>query len=427
MSLDQTVHREKCENFCCHYLIQVLKYFSDSVLITLPSFLSSSLLIDTTVNVTQTPSNQQLSQTSNKEDDLLDKTLDITNSHLSQITKFINDLLDIFYKSIDFNKFKNTSLTDNSYNNTNNNQETNTDSNFSNTNNTNNSNDNTNINSCVNSLFKRKNEIIWILFKLISIYFDNNELADRYDLSLRPVKCFMIVYDLIIAKNNNNSNEENVLEGRVEYLSIVHEYLSRNYQCGANEGEFLSWMIKCLFDAKSKCDICMNNHQNQENKSNLNKCICNEIDKILDQCFFCLYGYKKRTLRYLENHVVSKIQSTLETSVDLYNFYKPTKLPEYDDLPKYSVPAEFNDLLLEIVKLIHQKKFGNDEEQDEAFELIKDQFLIAFETENYDELDDYLSIYTDHDDLESSVFRDVYFLIGDYYFKFEKNFDKKDS
>ncbi len=126
--------------------------------------------------------------------------------------------------------------------------------------------------------------------------------------------------------------------------------------CTSNEGELLSWLVQTLVEMKSQCETCnlvLNNDVTRTNmaaedqtvdkasKANLNKCAtCSEMDKLLDQAFYCLFGYKKRTLRFLENHTCGKLAYTLENSVNVYNYYKPGKLPEYDDLPKMSIPTE---------------------------------------------------------------------------------------
>lgn len=129
-------------------------------------------------------------------------------------------------------------------------------------------------------------------------------------------------------------------------------------------------------------------------KQNKPRCsICGEMDKLLDQSFFCLYGYKKRTLRYLENHVVTRLPYTLESCVSLYNYYKPSKLPEYDDLIKMSIPTEFYDLLCEVQKLIQQESG----KASDALVTLKNRFLAKLNKENFQSFDALLESISDNE------------------------------
>jgi hypothetical protein len=140
-----------------------------------------------------------------------------------------------------------------------------------------------------------------------------------------------------------------------------------------NEGEFLFWSIEILLDYTNNCQLCKENENeaqtNNENTesmmdvesveskekskssksksksqsvpaSNSSHCdTCDECVEVLEQTFFCLFGYKKKTVRYLKNHSVINIKFTLDNCISLYEFYKP-KLPEYDDLQKSSISVE---------------------------------------------------------------------------------------
>ena len=66
---------------------------------------------------------------------------------------------------------------------------------------------------------------------------------------------------------------------------------------------------------------------------------CDDCTDFLEQSFACLFGYKKPRQKYIENHSVITIEYTLENCVHLYECFKP-ELPEYDDIQKFSVPAE---------------------------------------------------------------------------------------
>lgn len=71
---------------------------------------------------------------------------------------------------------------------------------------------------------------------------------------------------------------------------------------------------------------------------------CINANDQLEQLFSCLFGYKKSRVKYLSTHKVEKIDFTLENSLNVYRYFKPEKLPEYDSLKKIGieVPVHFN-------------------------------------------------------------------------------------
>ena len=186
---------------------------------------------------------------------------------------------------------------------------------------------------------------------------------------------------------NNPKNE------RVEFVQSAHEYLAKNGFCSVNEGEFLLWSMNVLYDYSNNCEVCKeseeiedaaqvaaaaaavtNSENNTENSNNddteastSNKasakskskkstantnslanvkksshCVTCEdvITELLEQSFLCCFGYKTKGNKYLRNHSVINIKYTLENCKHLYNYYRPEKLPEYDDLPFKSITAE---------------------------------------------------------------------------------------
>ena len=146
--------------------------------------------------------------------------------------------------------------------------------------------------------------------------------------------------------------------------------------CGSDEGKFLFWLIDILIDFVDVCDVCNQSetvnlveHLNEvdvslnlmdeeiEHKESKNskaikrsnsipmantRClVCDECNDILEQAFSCLFGYRKpRSARYLQSHVCAKIAYNLENCINLYNYFKPAELPEYDSLSKFSISTE---------------------------------------------------------------------------------------
>ncbi len=173
---------------------------------------------------------------------------------------------------------------------------------------------------------------------------------------------------------------------RVDFVQSVHDYLSKNGFCSVNDGEFLLWSMDVLYDYSNNCEICKeseemkdaqattaNSENNTENSNNddteastSNKanekskskkstgtnlqvnskksshCVTCEdvITELLEQSFLCCFGYKTKGNKHLKNHSVINIKYTLDNCKHLYNYYRPEKLPEYDDLPFKSITSE---------------------------------------------------------------------------------------
>ena len=215
------------------------------------------------------------------------------------------------------------------------------------------------------------------------------------------MKAFMIIFDSMVHTPKTE---------RVEFIQATHEYLAKNGFCSVNHGEFLFWSIDVLVDYTNNCDLCKltdeleevqtqseNNTENSNNddteassslvetkkarpkskskKSNSNSqtggkhsSYCHTCDEqtteLLEQTFFCCFGYRIKGVKYLKNHSVINVKYTLDNCASLYEYYKPD-LPEYDDLPFKSIPAEVrqqikriwqseikNQILILIIKVI---------------------------------------------------------------------------
>ena len=90
---------------------------------------------------------------------------------------------------------------------------------------------------------------------------------------------------------------------------------------------------------KTKSKKPNSNSQSSGKKSvycNLCDELCNEL---IEQTFFCCFGYRTKGVKYLKNHSVINVKYSLENSTHLFEYFKP-ELPEYDDLPFKSISAE---------------------------------------------------------------------------------------
>ena len=229
-------------------------------------------------------------------------------------------------------------------------------------------------------------------------------------------------------------------------------YLSRSRICRVNNGEFLVWSIGVLMGFLDKCEACnekvieneFSNGMNEEidilnasdfkekapprrqtaKKPSTSKCSdCDDCNHLLNQAFHCLFGYKTKTnAKYLETHSstssASRITYTLANSVNMYNHFKPDKLPEYDDLVKFSIPIEFYDFLREIIKLANPEE--GVENADEETSALFDTFREDFQQQEIKDIDSLLDKLKSLVSVPDESQRDIYYLLADFNFKNQK-------
>ncbi len=138
-------------------------------------------------------------------------------------------------------------------------------------------------------------------------------------------------------------------------------YIKRNGLCGLHDGLFLKWAIETLINTRSKCELCTEAYEaelnentngstmnkqslssvNSSSSGNSSKCLnCESCAEEIEQCFNCLFGYKKPRVKYLSNHSVVRTEYTLENCIALYKFFMPTLWPEFDSVKKDSISSE---------------------------------------------------------------------------------------
>lgn len=106
----------------------------------------------------------------------------------------------------------------------------------------------------------------------------------------------------------------------------------------------------------------------------------------------------------------------------MYEHFKLSELPEYDDVAKWSVSSEFNEFLLQVVLPL----LGI---EDETLVQLQENFLQGLETEQHEEVAELVKGLRGCDvrSEEMGRFRDMYFMLGDYALKTEKDFERKKS
>lgn len=107
------------------------------------------------------------------------------------------------------------------------------------------------------------------MHQLLLMFFENHYANLKYfQIAYRPLKAFCILFECMVASGVNSKSE------RVQYLSLVHQYLAKSSLCMDNAGEFLVWSTDTLMTYLEKCEIC--NQQEAEDQEE------EQIDKDID-------------------------------------------------------------------------------------------------------------------------------------------------
>lgn len=148
---------------------------------------------------------------------------------------------------------------------------------------------------------------------------------------------------------------------------------------------------------------------------------CDDCNDLLEQSFACLFGYRKPRQKYLENHTVVNIEYTLENCVRVYEHFKLDELPEYDDVQKWSVTPEFNEFLLLVVRLMNERWAQSDDD----LIALQNKFMNGLEAEDHAEIEGVIKSLRGGQDL--GRFIDIFYMLGDFALKTEKDFERKKS
>ena len=67
-----------------------------------------------------------------------------------------------------------------------------------------------------------------------------------------------------------------------------------------------------------------------------------ELRQAYEQCIYCLYGHpnKRGRARHLVDHNAPQIVLSWETAIDIFEYFKPKTLPEFDSVKAETVSAD---------------------------------------------------------------------------------------
>lgn len=119
----------------------------------------------------------------------------------------------------------------------------------------------------------------------------------------------------------------------------AHELLGRKQWCVKDNGKILLFLLDSLSPIY---------------RTPLLEPFRDIIAEYLEQTTYCLYGFpiKKARSRHIEEHDAKNIDLTWERAIQLFDFYRPDTLPEFDSFKLASISNEMETLLQRILPLI---------------------------------------------------------------------------
>ncbi|GBN00302.1 Calcineurin-binding protein cabin-1 [Araneus ventricosus] len=242
------------------------------------------------------------------------------------------------------------------------------------------------------------------LILVIVIQMENYDFSSD-NASLLVVLPWITLYHLILNEENRTPKKASNVDllntsmpSSLMLLFSAHEYLGRRSWCTAADGLLLFHII----------NVCMTELQDNTGKSYLYK---EELEAGLEQCIYCLYGHphKRTRAKHLQEHNARQIPLTWEKACLIFQYFKPNVLPEFDSYRTSTVSAELESLLKRISALVPP-------DEDPTNRVDNYTAYIEGVTEKCPEA-------PFKDKTVSPVVKDLYYLLGDYYFK-NKEFSK---
>ncbi|CAN7999066.1 unnamed protein product [Ixodes hexagonus] len=199
------------------------------------------------------------------------------------------------------------------------------------------------------------------------------------------------------ARVDGNVDMSGAMPSSLMLLFTAHEYLGRRSWCTTSDGVLLFLAIDVMTN-----ELARNSATAHAFKEDLTNGI--------EQCFYCLYGHPSRRgkVKHLQEHNARQVSLSWERTKQVFDFFKPSIMPEFDSYRTSTVSSELEVLLKRIASMVPP-------EQDPTATV---DGVIAFIDGGTDKLPNIPS-----SDTFSPVVTQVYYLLGDYYFK-NKEFGK---
>lgn len=189
------------------------------------------------------------------------------------------------------------------------------------------------------------------------------------------------------SEGDATDTEEDLIPKSISIFFTAHEYLGNRTWCTKDNGELMLYIIDTVIP--------------RLRTPYLEHCR-NEVIEYLEQITYCLFRFpaKRARLKHLEKHESQNIEVNWNHAIQLYDLYRPIKMPEFDMFKRDSITTEMEQLLQRIITIIPM-------EIDPSTQCDAMEKFIAGEI---DELPKALDILPYH-------INSIYYLLADYYFK----------
>lgn len=183
--------------------------------------------------------------------------------------------------------------------------------------------------------------------------------------------------------------EEETVPNSILLLQMAHECVSRFGKCCMHNGKLMLYTMRAVLAVKKQEEYFA----------------FEETRYCMEQAIFCLYSHpsKKSKVKNLKDHNSEGIPLTWDCCSLLYQFYCPDEIPEFDSYGSGSIGSEVEALFQRILNMMPPGMSPTEEYK--AIEEAIHNCEYVTTTESH--VEHYFPV----------AFRDIYYLIGDHYFK----------
>lgn len=187
--------------------------------------------------------------------------------------------------------------------------------------------------------------------------------------------------------------EEDLIPKSISIFFTAHDYIGNRTWCTKDNGQLLLYIMDTVTP--------------RLRTPSLERCR-KEVLEYLEQITYCLYRYpgKRARLKHYENHESQNIELDWSHAIQLYDIFRPDKMPEFNTFKKHSIQTEMEQLLQRIIAIIPSEIDPSTHSDG------MDKFING----ELNELPKPLDILPFH-------INSIYYLLADYYFK-NKEFSK---
>ena len=232
--------------------------------------------------------------------------------------------------------------------------------------------------------------IVKVIVKFFeTLYKEGTAMASLADYPIdRALMIYHMIIDKCVLQGLSDVDVVSTNVARIQSLAMCHDLLGEHNLCSLNNGVFLSYVIDCCYNYKLK------------------NIFIEDATDLIEQATFCYIGHpgpgSKRSKKNRVEHGASHTRLTLEIALKVFKFYCPNVMFNPMEKPKH-LSADTFDLLTQTVGL-----FEEDISKTDLFVMIK----LSMEQGKISSYKG-LEVTT-----ERKNFRGIYYLCGDYLWKY---------